>query len=581
MTIPANQVVTVTPGVLAAGGNALDLIGIMLTANTRAPAGTILSFPDPTSVGKYFGSSSDETAKAKVYFKGFDNSNVKPAKLRIAQYNAAAVPAYLRGGQASTLTLTQLQALSGSLTVVMDGYPHTANAINLSAATSFSSAASIIGSAINASEPVQANFTGSISGNLLTVSAVASGVLAIGQTVSGTGVVAATIITGLGTATGSTGTYNVNNAQTAISAGMSSLATAPTVSYDSISGAFVVTSGIVGDESSAAFGSGTIAAGLMLTSVTGAVLSQGADATTPGPFMDSIVNQTQDWATFFTLFDPDGGNGHANKLAFAQWTSLTIDRYAYICWDNDIVATEIVPATSTLGYALQQANYDGTCLIYSPDAEKAAFISGTVASIDFTETNGRTTGAFRSQAGLLADVTDAATAVNLAGNPQVAGDFGNGYNFYGAYATANDQFVFFNRGTITGPWDWLDSYINQIWLNNQFQLDLMLMLTQNKSVPYNPQGYALIEAALMDTIQEGLNFGAFRAGVTLSALQAAEVNNAAGKPIDKTLSTQGWYLQIKDALPAVRQNRGSPPCTFWYMDGESVQAINLASIDVQ
>jgi hypothetical protein len=59
------------------------------------------------------------------------------------------------------------------------------------------------------------------------------------------------------------------------------------------------------------------------------------------------------------------------------------------------------------------------------------------------------------------------------------------------------------------------------------------------------------------------------------------VNNAAGKKIDDILSTQGWYLQVKDALPQVRAVRGSPPITFWYMDGQSVQKLNLASVEVQ
>jgi hypothetical protein len=59
------------------------------------------------------------------------------------------------------------------------------------------------------------------------------------------------------------------------------------------------------------------------------------------------------------------------------------------------------------------------------------------------------------------------------------------------------------------------------------------------------------------------------------------VNNAAGAPIDSILSTRGWFLQVLDALPQVRAARGSPPINFWYMDGESVQKINMASILVQ
>jgi hypothetical protein len=106
----------------------------------------------------------------------------------------------------------------------------------------------------------------------------------------------------------------------------------------------------------------------------------------------------------------------------------------------------------------------------------------------------------------------------------------------------------------------------------------MNLLTQSESVPYNAEGRALITAACMDSINQGLSFGIIRTGVTLSALQAAIVNDQAGVDISSTLSTRGWYLQVLDATAAVRTARTSPPINFWYMDGGSVQRINLASI---
>ncbi len=102
-----------------------------------------------------------------------------------------------------------------------------------------------------------------------------------------------------------------------------------------------------------------------------------------------------------------------------------------------------------------------------------------------------------------------------------------------------------------------------------------------KSIPYNNAGRAMVEAGCADPINAGLNFGAFRAGVTLSAIQRTAVNTAAGVTISTTLSERGWYLQVLDATPEVRAARGSPPCSFWYMDGQSVQQIDLASINVQ
>ncbi len=60
-----------------------------------------------------------------------------------------------------------------------------------------------------------ASFTGSIGTTTLTVSAVSAGILTVGQTLTGGGTSAGTIITGFLTGTGGTGTYTVNNSQTA------------------------------------------------------------------------------------------------------------------------------------------------------------------------------------------------------------------------------------------------------------------------------------------------------------------------------------------------------------------------------
>jgi len=59
--------------------------------------------------------------------------------------------------------------------------------------------------------------TASITSSIMTVTAVASGVLRVGQTLSGSGVNAGTYISSLGTGTGATGTYNVVGDNTATS----------------------------------------------------------------------------------------------------------------------------------------------------------------------------------------------------------------------------------------------------------------------------------------------------------------------------------------------------------------------------
>lgn len=89
---------------------------------------------------------------------------------------------------------------------------------------------------IYSSSAISASFTGSISGTTLTVSAVASGFIGVGQTLSGSGVTSGTTITALGTGTGGTGTYTVSASQTVGSETLSAAATALTQPFTADAG---------------------------------------------------------------------------------------------------------------------------------------------------------------------------------------------------------------------------------------------------------------------------------------------------------------------------------------------------------
>lgn len=498
-SIPASALVNVIPNVIGAGGSALDMNGVLLTSNVRSPVGQILQFPTAATVASYFGPASTEAAAAAIYFAGFDTSTAKPGNVLIAQYPTASVGAYLRGGSVAALTLTQLQALSGTLIITSNGTPFTSSTITLSAATSFSNAATII----------QAAFTSP--------------------------------------------TF--------------------TTTYDAIAGAFLFTSTTTGATSTITVATGTLSTGIKLTTATGAILSQGAAVAVPGTYMASFANNTQNWATFCTLFDPDNGSGNTQKQAFAAWTNSQANRFMYVAWDTDVTPTSTVPATASLGYILQQNTYSGTMPVYGVDYTKAVFICGMVASINFSQPNGRITLAYKSQSGLAFDVSDALTASNL---------IANGYNFYGAYATANQQFQFLQPGSVSGKFKWADSYVNEIWLNNAFQLAFMSLLAQILAAGYDDVGYGYLRAAGSDPIQAGLAFGAFAPGVILSNAQKAEINAlVGGLNIATTLSNVGYYLYIQPATAQIRAARTSPFILFLYCDAGSIQQITINSDLVQ
>lgn len=505
-SIPASAIANVIPGVISLGGAALVMNGVVLTNNPQVPYGQAIPFSSAQAVSLYFGATSAEANIAARYFAGYTNCTQLPAQLYFVQYvSAASVSAYTRGASILGLTLAQLQAVTGTLSVTIDGTVKTWAAVNLAAATSQSSAATLIA-------------------------------------------------TGLGLSGGQTCTF------------------------DPISGGLVITSGSTGLTSTITLPTGTSATALGFTS---GVTSQGAVTSTPAGAMNALTGITQNWVQFMTAFEPV----LADKLSFALWTSQQNTRYAYIAWDSD-VNESVANNTTAFGPQVKSLGYSGTCVIAGDPAaataqnvtlaslvlNTAAFILGAIASINFNQTNGRITFAFKSQGGLNPTCQNQQTAANL---------IANGCNFYGAYATANAGFVFFYPGQVGGNFSFLDEYINAIWMANNFQLALMNVATSAPALPYNNDGYQLEYAALQGPVQQAANFGAFRKGVVLSPLEAQEVNQAAGVPIATILFNLGYYLQVKDPGYQARVSRTTPVMNFWYMDGGSAQSFSLASIDVQ
>lgn len=492
MTINANNIVAINPGVIGTGGNPLSLNGLMLSQSLLLPMGAPLPFVSLTAVGNFFGTSSAEYAAAAIYFLGNDNSPAKPGTLYFAPFAVAARAAWLQSGNLSGMTLAQLQALgSGTLIITVDGVVKTSGSIALGAVASFTAAATAIAAA----------FTG----------------------------------------------------------------TPVTCVWNAVLSVFIITSVTTGASSTIGYATGTLNAGLLLTAATGATLSQGAVIDTPATAMNAAKLGTQNWGLFGTLWEPIT----ADKTLFAQWVNSQNQRFLYVVWDTDAQAI-VANSTTNFGALAKVAGYNGVACVYNT-VGLMAFVLGLVASIDFNRLNGRTDPAFKSQSGFVPTVGDETIANNL---------LANGYSYYGSYATANSTFNFFFDGNMPGLWKFIDSYVDQVYMNAQFQLALMSLLTNQRSIPYNEDGYSQIRAALGAPISQALNNGTIRTGVTLSASQIAQVNSAAGRDVAQILAQQGQYLQVLDPGAQVRGQRGSPIVNFWYTDGGSVHKITMASIAI-
>ena len=486
-SIPASEIVTVLPSVLGAGGTAMALNAVIISDDVKFVA---KEYSNADAVGNDYGTTSDKYKFAQIYFNGFTGSTVKPSALFISKYSAVASAAKLTGASLRSMSLNQLKAITGAISVTINGVLKTGT-VNLSAATSFSNAATLIATALTAA-----------------------------------------------------------------------------VTFDTQLQSFVIASGTTGATSSISFATGTAAEALALTELTGAQLDNVTTVDTATTAMKRLTNYTLNLSTI--VAETSTALTDDIQKEIATWVSLQNHRYWLVKYGEEPTALIANNTTNFAGWVAENNVADVTC-VYGT-LEHAALCAGYAASLNFSELNGRTTMDFRSTLTLVPSVTDVDDANALESN---------GYAYYGAFATANDRFIFLRNSIVSGEFKWVDAYLNQIYFNSQLQLAQITGLIANKSIPYNEVGKSKVRASAQDPINEMLNFGGIQTSVALSEQQKSIINNEAGVDAATIIFNQGYYLMIRDATAQVRAARGSFPIKLWYTDGGSVHSINIASINVQ
>lgn len=519
MAIPADMIVKVHPIVLNPGGSSLVFNGLLLSKNSLIPVSEpselsvyipgILQFASPSSVGKYFGYTSDEYKYAQIYFKGYDNSSRKPSLLYVGRRIDQDIAPWVMG-----LRVLRMSVFSGAgmdaatFSLSFSGVPITITPLNVTAATSFSEVAQLLENAIRA-----------------------AGVAAVPPLPA---------------------------------------AEAVTVTYNSNNNAFVLTGGTVGTGQDITDISGTLADAMGLSSALLPTFSVGVDAETEAETMERLNNTTSNWVSFSSIWEMTDDE----VIAFGDWLNLYEVRYVLLPWRLDPHAP-VFSDSADLVSVLKAMGMEGVACTYYEDFTLSAFISGTIASVNYRTIQGAITYAFKSQTGILPNVNDRDTAVVLRDK---------GWNFYGNYATANDKFIFLYQGSMTGQrWLWLDTYVNAIWLNNELQLAGMVTLTTIPRIPYAELGYTFIRAGLQGPVNRAAGpqgNGVIDVGVTLSELQKAEVIREAGMDITPDLYMYGWFLKVEDPAPEDRVERLSPNIWLWYCYGGSVHRLDINSVAI-
>jgi hypothetical protein len=151
MTISISRYVDITSGV---GGNGAvrqrDLIGRIFTDNPKVPVDGLVEITEPADALSYFGSSSEEYARALFYFSFVSKNITAPQKLQFARWaNVASEPRIY--GTRLTSTLTALQAFSaGTLSITAGADTASLTGLDFSGAASFAAVATILQTAIRA-----------------------------------------------------------------------------------------------------------------------------------------------------------------------------------------------------------------------------------------------------------------------------------------------------------------------------------------------------------------------------------------------------------------------------------------------
>ncbi|CAI3958947.1 DUF3383 family protein [Commensalibacter communis] len=337
------------------------------------------------------------------------------------------------------------------------------------------------------------------------------------------------------------------------------------ITYSSANRAIVITA--EGSNDTKITVSGSLGDALRLTSADGIQVSSASNNNSLTKLLNTIRQTNLSFCSVFLSWTPT----LEEREELAKWANSMKDDVCVII-NEKLTEGQTIKDLSFAENVMDQ--YEGVVCVYN-NLELCAFIAGYPAAWDLTKTDGRFTAAFRRNTLLTANVNDEKEALLLKEK---------GYNFYGLWASATSNFTFMYEGKISGQYIWLDSWFCQVWMRRQFQYYFVLTMLSKGQIPYNTDGKGILTTAIKPAIDQYLNFGAIRPGISLSDQQVQELKQAGlNQSQINNITAVGYYLRVDMAsvTPQTRVKRGSPPIDFWYTDGQSVQQINMNSIEIQ
>lgn len=534
MAITIDRIVKVTGTVVNAGFQQAALIVNALTENQLVPAddNRTLAFANSSTVGDYFGTTSDEYLFAKTYFAGYTGSLTKPKSILFSRYVQTATAAYsFSSTLAAANTVTAIKALTSPAFVAhINGATQTLTLLqsDFTAATGLTDIAAVIQTKLAA---VLTGCTATIIGNNQF------------QVQAPTSSAATTTIT-----------YSTGNVSDLLK----------------LSAAFtpVLSQGTAGGD--AAFNMGKIINGnsnwIALTYVTrlsGDTLGAGYPVTVD--LTSWISGQDSNYIGLWW----EGGTQPLNPASTTNLSAILIAA-GYGSRTPNSSAGQVTFSVPI------QIDYNGNGIAFNSVTshyvgQYSAFVGGIGASINYGLVNGKINFAGKRQAGLITNVANTTDYDNL---------LLQGFNVYGSFSTRASNYQFNENGAIGGVYMWIDNIYDSVWFIDQEQNQLATLIQNSGRIPYNDSGKAQVTAVLTNVVQAAITNGVIEVGNTFDEEQVQEVIELVGADITPLLTANGYFIYYPPITAVQRSQRQPLQVYLLYTNGGAINQISVGQVFV-
>ena len=219
----------------------------------------------------------------------------------------------------------------------------------------------------------------SISGTILTIGGSVTGTFAVGQTLSGSGITAGTVIVALGTGTGGAGTYTVNNSQT-VSTTAINTAALPITTATSTSSTITGTQMIVGGSVTGTYSIGQTISGTGVTAGT-VITALNTATSTASSISGTTLTIGGTVSGTFAIGQAISGTGVTAGTTITATVTGTGGAGTYTVSASQTVASTAINAATTGGAGTYTVS---TSQNFASATSTASSISGTTLTIGGT-----------------------------------------------------------------------------------------------------------------------------------------------------------------------------------------------------